>query len=98
VHRDVKPANVLYTPSGPKLFDFGLAKKAGNEVDLKTNNFGTKCYKTPEVIFQMTRYSYSADVWALGLVLAELSLNHRHLLPYESDQRMLSQISSLCDL
>jgi serine/threonine protein kinase len=54
VHRDIKPANVLITPSGPKLFDFGLAK--WKEDDLKANNFGTKCYKSPEVVLQMGQY------------------------------------------
>jgi serine/threonine protein kinase len=26
VNRDLKPSNILITPSGAKLFDFGLAK------------------------------------------------------------------------
>ena len=26
IHRDMKPGNILMTASGPKLFDFGLAK------------------------------------------------------------------------
>jgi eukaryotic-like serine/threonine-protein kinase len=29
MHRDIKPANVLVTPSGARLFDFGLAKPVG---------------------------------------------------------------------
>lgn len=29
MHRDIKPANVLMTPSGARLFDFGLAKPVG---------------------------------------------------------------------
>src|ERR1700754_1952232 len=27
IHRDLKPSNVMLTPSGPKLFDFGIAKR-----------------------------------------------------------------------
>lgn len=98
IHRDIKPANVLVTPKGPKLFDFGLAKFVNEEEDIKTNNFGTKCYKTPEVVFRMNSYKQSVDIWGLGLILAETVLNKRHLLPYESDAAMLSQISSLCGL
>src|SRR5215468_1104862 len=29
VHRDLKPGNILLTKSGPKLLDFGLAKRDG---------------------------------------------------------------------
>jgi serine/threonine protein kinase len=32
------------------------------------------------------------------MILAELLLNKRHLLPYESDQAMLGQIAGLCAL
>jgi serine/threonine protein kinase len=98
IHRDVKPANVLYSKQGTKLFDFGLAKETDQGQPLKTNNFGTKCYKCPEVIFRMDAYTSSVDVWGLGLILAELALNKRHLLPYISDKAMLSQMASLCQL
>jgi serine/threonine protein kinase len=67
MHRDIKPANVLVTPTGARLFDFGLAKQIG---ELKTNNFGTKCYKSPEVIYRMPTYGPSVDVWCLGLLFA----------------------------
>ena len=46
IHRDIKPNNILITPKGPRLFDFGLVKQIVPD-GLKTNNFGTKCYKAP---------------------------------------------------
>lgn len=95
MHRDIKPANVLVTPAGARLFDFGLAKPVG---ELKTNNFGTKCYKSPEVIYRMPKYGPSVDVWCLGLLFAELLLNKRHILQYKDDQTMLGQVAGLCSL
>ena len=44
----------------------------------------------------MSKYNQSADIWGLGIILAETVLNKKHLLQYESDHAMLSQISSLC--
>lgn len=87
------------TPFGPRLFDFGLTKLLGeNEEGLKTNNFGTKCYKSPEVIYRMSNYGQAVDVWGLGLVMAEMLLNKRHILQYESDLLMLGQVATLCGL
>ena len=96
IHRDIKPANVLITKDGPKLFDFGLAKVKEPGEMMKTNNFGTKCYKTPEVVYRTDTYDESADIWGLGMILAELSLNKRHLLPFSTDKEMLSQMASFC--
>lgn len=98
VHRDIKPANILATPNGARLFDFGLAKIIDSTNQIKINNFGTKCYKCPEVVYRMETYNQAADVWGLGLIFAELVLNKRHLLKYESDGMMVNQISSFCPL
>lgn len=69
------------TPEGARLFDFGLAKYMDND-QLRTNHFGTKCYKTPEVIYRMERYGKSVDIWTLGMVFAQLLLNKKGLLKY----------------
>src|SRR5258705_9305702 len=36
VHRDVKPSNIVLTPTGAKLLDFGLAKPTSVLVDMAT--------------------------------------------------------------
>jgi serine/threonine protein kinase len=67
LHRDVKPANILYTPQpdGQYLFqltDFGLA----NFIDeAKTNNVGTYLFMAPEIIHQQGKQTPKVDVWSL---------------------------------
>jgi hypothetical protein len=46
----------------------------------------------------MESYNQSVDVWGLGLIFAEMVLNKRHILNYESDLLMLSQMASFCGL
>src|SRR5690606_39182050 len=66
VHRDVKPANVLLTPAGAKLVDFGIATTVGTaeaEVDL----LGTPAYIAPERLAR-TPVGPPADVYGLGVL------------------------------
>jgi len=82
VHRDVKPANVIVTPSGQtKLLDLGIAKAvlfpAGSE-DTATASamtaegvfIGTPPYMSPEQILQRPLDGRS-DLFSLGTVLYE---------------------------
>ena len=74
VHRDVKPANILFTESGRiKVADFGLASLADQESQLTQHGevVGTPAYMSPE---QASGESVgaSSDVYSIGVVLFEL--------------------------
>ncbi|MEH0843801.1 serine/threonine-protein kinase [Micromonospora sp. CPCC 205711] len=69
VHRDVKPANVMLTPSGVKVLDFGIASPAGAP-DQSPDGIvvGTPAYLAPEQ-FDRQPATPAADMYALGVLL-----------------------------
>jgi serine/threonine-protein kinase len=73
VHRDVKPGNVLISPSGEvKVTDFGIARADASEPLTKTGAvLGTATYFSPEQAQGFTLDGRS-DVYALGVVLYEM--------------------------
>ncbi|GAA3970909.1 hypothetical protein GCM10023085_61410 [Actinomadura viridis] len=70
VHRDLKPGNVIMSPDGPRIIDFGIARAAGATTLTATGAvIGTYAYMAPEQI-RADRAGPAADVFALGCVLA----------------------------
>jgi len=78
VHRDVSPSNVLVSWDGAvKVADFGLVKVDTSSVDTHSGVLKGKFgYMSPEQS-QGKRVDRRSDVYALGILLYELSLGRR---------------------
>jgi serine/threonine-protein kinase len=90
VHRDVKPANIVLTPGGAKVVDFGIAASAGavEELDVDRPLIGTPAYLAPERLIG-GEVVPASDVYALGLLLYRL-LSQRLPWRVETTTQMLT--------
>ncbi|MBZ9598598.1 protein kinase [Streptomyces erythrochromogenes] len=82
LHRDLKPQNILLSPYGPKVIDFGLAVLAERRTALTVTGFvvGSVLCMPPEQARGEQQLDRSADVYALGAVLLFAATGHY---PYE---------------
>jgi eukaryotic-like serine/threonine-protein kinase len=75
IHRDVKPANVVLSPEGAILLDFGIARAvAASGTDQLTRSgiaVGTSSYMSPEQIAAVADIDHRCDLYSLGCVLYE---------------------------
>jgi serine/threonine protein kinase/Tol biopolymer transport system component len=91
LHRDLKPGNIMLTPTGAKLLDFGLAKAVAPPADLATLSrahtqdspvtqhgaiIGTFQYMSPEQI-EGKELDSRSDIFSLGVVLYEMVTGQR---------------------
>jgi eukaryotic-like serine/threonine-protein kinase len=72
VHRDVKPGNIMLTPTGAKVLDFGIAALAGAGDTDAGLLVGTPAYAAPERL-RPGPAQPASDVYALGVVLCEMA-------------------------
>ena len=87
IHRDVKPANILFTPEGNlKVGDFGIAKAAfsANEITTTGVILGTVTYISPEQA-NGEEPDARSDLYSLGVVLFELLTGRP---PFEADSQI----------
>ncbi|MFC5454835.1 serine/threonine-protein kinase [Prosthecobacter fluviatilis] len=69
IHRDVKPANILFTETGTaKVVDFGLALFMDRGGDQSGEIWATPYYVAPEKVIDNTE-DYRSDIFSLGATL-----------------------------
>ncbi len=90
VHRDLKPANlfVATTPDGReivKVLDFGIAKLTSvvmqgpartGALTGEHTMLGSPSYMSPEQVRDSSIIDHRTDLWALGVILYEISTGH----------------------
>lgn len=82
LHRDVKPANILFDAAQrTRLADFGIARFAGQVVTSPGMVLGTVAYLSPEQLQGLAGDARS-DLWALGVTMYEMLSGRR---PFEGE-------------
>ncbi len=84
IHRDVKPANILFHSDGtPLLSDFGIAKEQKVDKELTSTGtiLGSPFYMSPEQAEGLT-VDGRTDIYSLGVIFYEMLTGEK---PYEGD-------------
>ena len=92
LHRDVKPENIILTPQGSKIADFGIARVPDSTLTKNGGLLGTPAYSAPESISN-GEFSPQSDQFSLAATLYE-ALSRRRAFPGEDAVSVAARITN----
>ena len=92
LHRDVKPENIILTPKGSKIADFGIARVPNSTLTKNGGLLGTPAYSAPECI-ERGEFSAQSDQFSLAATLYE-ALSRRRAFPGEDAVTVAARITN----
>jgi len=103
IHRDLKFDNLLVQNGRLKICDFSLARECNGQDVLKilpnscpmTPQMSTLRYSAPEILLGSSDYSVQADVWAAGVIVAELMSGQKIFSGKTEIERMTSILEAV---
>ncbi|EUC30159.1 hypothetical protein COCCADRAFT_28875 [Bipolaris zeicola 26-R-13] len=94
LHRDIKGSNALIAADGTiKIADFGLARSFADPGVKMTTMVITRMYRPLELLYGCSHYGGTADMWSIGVLMAELCKRDWFLYS-DTDMR---QVSVICE-
>eukprot|EP01083_Nonionella_stella_P141708 437167_1 len=84
VYRALRPENIMLDEAGnARIINFGDSTRAHRAEDkMLFGGVGPDSYQAPEMLLRK-KYSYSVDIWALGILMVELLTEKRPFRPGE---------------
>jgi serine/threonine-protein kinase len=76
IHRDIKPENILFSRTGAKIADFGIARIPESTITRVNTVLGTPAYTSPEALSTGT-FGPASDQFAFAATLYEAATGHR---------------------
>ncbi len=92
LHRDVKPQNIILTPTGAKIADFGIARVPDSTLTRDGGLLGTPAYSAPECITKAI-FSPLSDQFSLAATLYE-ALSQTRAFPGEDAVSVATRITT----
>jgi len=92
LHRDIKPQNIILTPTGAKIADFGIARVPDSTLTRDGGLLGTPAYSAPECITKGT-FSPLSDQFSLAATLYE-ALSQQRAFPGEDAVSVATRITT----